>query len=78
MLDSSSLLRPPYTLFAFGMFLLLLAVVYTYTGKAWIRFHSWVYRADEPKRYWLEVATYYLLGVGFVGYFLYKVYGLPN
>jgi len=71
-------LRPPYTLLTFGMFLLFLAVVYTYTGKAWIRFHGWVYRAEEPKRYWLEVAMYYLGGVGFVGYFLYKVFGLSN
>ncbi len=78
MSDKFWLLKPPYTLFTFGMFLLFLAVVYTYTGKAWVRFHGWVYRAEEPKRYWLEVAMYYLLGVGLIGLFLYKVHGLSN
>ena len=72
------LLRPPYTLFAFGMFVLFLAVIYTYTGKAWSRFRGWVYRAEEPRRYWLEVAMYYLLGFGVVGYFLYEVSGLSH
>jgi len=57
---------------AFGMFLLFLAVVYTYIGKAWIRFHGWVYRADRPKRYWLEVIMYYLGGIGLIGLFLYS------
>lgn len=28
--------------------------------------------------FWWQVALYYLLGVGFTGYFLYKVYGLSN
>jgi hypothetical protein len=65
-------------LFIFGMFLLLLAVVYTYTGKAWIRFHGWVNRAEDPKRYWLEVSAYYLGGIGFIGYTLLKVCGLWN
>lgn len=73
MSDVKSLLSPPYTLLVFGMFLFFLGVVYTYTGKAWIRFHGWVYRAEEPKRYWLEVALYYFLGVCFIGYFLYKI-----
>ncbi len=53
------------------MFLLLLAVVYTYLGKAWVRFQGWVSRAEEPKRYWSEVITYYLLGGCLIGYFVY-------
>jgi hypothetical protein len=65
-------------LFIFGIFLLLLAVVYTYTGKAWIRFHGWVNRAEDPKRYWLEVSAYYLGGIVFIGYTLLKVCGLWN
>jgi hypothetical protein len=78
MSDPFWLLRPPYTLFTFGMFLLLLAVVYTCTGKAWIRFHGRVYRADEPKRYWLEVVMYYLLGVGFIGLFFCQVHAFSK
>lgn len=71
-------LNPPYSLLTFGIFLLFLAAIYTYTGKAWIRFHGWVNRVEEPKRYWLEVATYYLLGVGLIGLFLYKVHAFQN
>jgi len=73
MSDPFWFLRPPYTLCTFGVFLIFLAVVYTYTGKAWMRFHGWVYRAEEPKRYWEEVATYYFLGVCFIAYFFWKV-----
>jgi hypothetical protein len=57
----------------FGIFLLFLAVVYTYTGKAWVRFHGWVYRADRPKRYWLEVVMYYIADIALIGLFLYNV-----
>jgi uncharacterized membrane protein len=67
-------LKPPYTLFDLGVFLLFLGAVYTYIGKAYVRFSGWVYRADEPKRYWLEVATYYLGGVVCIGLFFIEVY----
>jgi hypothetical protein len=42
------------------------------------RFGRVVYRAKEPKQFSSLVAMYYLGGLGFVGYFLYKVYGLSN
>lgn len=51
------------------------AVVWTCTGKAWIRFHGWVYRSENSKRYWLETAAYYLVAVFFFVIFLYKAYG---
>ena len=71
-------LKPPYTLLIAGIFVLFLAFIYTCAGKAWIRAGGWVYRAHEPKRYWSEVVTYYLIGVGLIGLFLFAVYGLPN
>ncbi|HXR37518.1 MAG TPA: hypothetical protein VN776_00410 [Terracidiphilus sp.] len=49
------------------------ASVFTYTGKAWVRFQGWVYRAKEPKWFWWEVALYYLCGVGLIGYAFYLV-----
>jgi hypothetical protein len=71
--------RPtPYVLLIFGVISVFAAVVWTCTGKAWIRFHGWVYRAEEPNRFWLEVVTYFLIGVCFIGYFLYEVYGLSH
>ena len=71
--DAFWLLKPPYGFFTFGMLVLFLAVVYTITGKAYVRFQGWAYRAKEPKRYWGEVVTYYLLGAGLIGLFLYEI-----
>jgi hypothetical protein len=65
-------LRPPYGLLIFGVFSLFLAVVGTCTGAAWARSGRVVYRAKEPKQFWSLVAMYYLGGLCFVGYFLYK------
>jgi hypothetical protein len=78
MSDPFWFLKPPYTLLDAGMFVLFLAAIYTYTGKAYIRFHGWVYRADEPKRYWLEVVAYYVVGVGLIGLFLYSFNAFSN
>jgi len=49
------------------------ATVWTCMGKVWVRFNGWVYRANEPRSFWWEVALYYLGGVCFIGYFLSKV-----
>ena len=78
MSDPFRFLSPPYVLFTVGMVFLLAAVVYTYTGKAWIRFHGWVYRAEKPKRFWLEVVTCLLLGLGLIGLSLCKIHGLSK
>ena len=48
------------------------AVVWTCTGKARTRFHSWVYRAQEPLVFWLVVATYYLGALLFIGLYLHQ------
>lgn len=71
-------LRPPYGLLIFGLFSLVMAVAGTCTGEAWAKFGVVVYRDERPKQFWLLVASYYLGGLGFIGYFLYKVYGLSN
>ena len=68
-------LRPPNGLLMFGVFLLFLAVSGTCTGKAWAYFGQVVYRDEEPKKFWSLVASYYLVGLGLIGHFLYKVYG---
>lgn len=71
-------LKPPYGFFTFGMFLLFLAVVYTFTGKAYVRFQGWVNRSEQPKRYWSEVTMYYLLGIGSIVLFLYEIHAFSN
>ena len=60
-----------YGLLAFGIFLIVQGVVYTYTGKAYARFHGWVYRQEDPKGFWLEVGGAYVLGLGLIGIFVY-------
>ena len=77
-LDFKSLLKPPYIFGILGAVSLSVAVVFTCTGKVWVRFNGWVYRAEKPGTFWGEVAVYYLGGVWFLGYFLYKVYGASN
>jgi hypothetical protein len=66
-------IRSPYLFLIIGGISLTAALVWTCTGKAWTRFHGWVYRAEEPKRFWLEVAMDCLIGVAFIGIFLYLV-----
>jgi len=58
--------------------LIFLAVVGTCPGEAWARFGRVVYRAKEPPQFGWLAAMDGLGGLGFVGYFLYKVYGLSN
>jgi hypothetical protein len=68
--------RPSYGLLFFGIFIFLLAVVGTCTGKAWARFGRVVCRAREPKQFWWLIAMYYLGGVCLVAYYLYEVYSV--
>ena len=74
--DLQLLLRSPYFSLIVGVISFSLGTVWTCTGRAWIRFHGWVYRAEEPTDFWFVVAMYYLIGVFLIGYFLYKAYGL--
>ena len=66
-------MRPPYLFLILGTASILVAVVFTCTGKAWVRFHGWVYRAKEPGWFWYEVAVDYIIGACFIGYFLFKI-----
>jgi hypothetical protein len=72
------LLRPPNVFLTVGVISMSAATFFAYTGKVWCRFSGWVYRDKEPRVFWGEVAAYFLVGVFFVGYFLYKVSELSN
>jgi hypothetical protein len=76
--DLHSLLRPPYIFLILGIISLSVGVISTCTGVTWARYGRVIYRAQEPKQFWCDVAVCYLGGVWFIGYFLYKVYGLSN
>jgi len=66
-------LRPPYIFLILGVISLCVGVVSTCTGVTWARFGQRVYRAEEPRQFWEDVVTCYLIGLCFIGYFLYKV-----
>jgi hypothetical protein len=71
--DLNSLLKPPFIFLILGIFFTSAAVVYTCMGKVWVRFNGWVYRTEEPRVFWGEVIVYYLGGLLFLGYFLYRI-----
>jgi len=69
------LLTPPYIFLILGVVSISAAAVFTCTGKVWVRFNDWVYRAKEPRWFWWEATLDYLIGICFMGYFLYMIYG---
>jgi hypothetical protein len=56
-----------------GILFLFPAVAGTFTGKAFAPHRGWDYRAERPNEFWLDVALFYLGGIGFILYFLYLV-----
>jgi hypothetical protein len=78
MSDLGFLLTPPYVFLILGLGCLSAAVAFTCTGRVWVRLNGWIYRAKEPRWFWWEVAIYYVGGLSFVGYFLFKLSELAN
>jgi RsiW-degrading membrane proteinase PrsW (M82 family) len=56
-----------------GIVLLVMAVVFTLTGESLERYHGIVYRAEEPKRFWWNVAMFFLGGIFFFALYLYNI-----
>ena len=73
MSDPFWLLKPPYIFLILGVISISAAVVFTCTGRVWVRFNGWVYRTKEPRSFWGEVAAYFLVGLFFIGYFLFEI-----
>ncbi len=55
-----------------------MAVAGTCFGKLPGRFGYVGSRAKDPKQYWSALAMYYLGGIGFIGYYLYKIGAFSN
>jgi hypothetical protein len=64
--------NPPLYILILGFIAIVAAVVFACTGKVWVRFNGWVYRAKEPGSFWGEVAAYFLGGLFLVVYFLFE------
>ena len=67
---------PPYALLGFGMFFFAVAVFGTCTGKIWGRNGEIARRTKDSKTFWLGIVSYSVVGIGLVGLYFYKVYGL--
>jgi hypothetical protein len=78
MSDPFWFLDPPQVWLTSGMFVTSLAAGFTYIGKVSDHSFGWIERVKDPKGYWLALAAYYLLGLGLIGVYLYKVYGVSN
>jgi hypothetical protein len=79
LLMPDSFLRTPYGLLMAGVFSLLLAVASMLTGQSFAgRGGHTTNRSEDPKGFWWNVGSWFLIGVCLIGYYLYKVDGLPN
>lgn len=76
--DFNSLMRLPYLFLVLGVIAISAAAIFTFTGKVWVRFNGWVYCTKEPRVFWAEVAAYFLVGICFIGGFLFTVAGLSR
>jgi hypothetical protein len=54
--------------------MLVMAVGGSVAGKLPGRFGEVSSRAKNPGQYWSALAIYYLTGIGFLGYYLYKMH----
>jgi hypothetical protein len=69
----SYLIDQQHRLLLVGILLLVFAVVFTLTGETVERHRGMVYRAEEPKRFWWDVAWFYLGGIFFIALYLFHI-----
>jgi hypothetical protein len=69
----SYLIDKRHRLLLIGILLLLFAVAATVTGQSLERFGKMVTRAENPNRFWRNVAFFYVAGLLCVGIFLYQI-----
>jgi hypothetical protein len=49
-----------------------MTAVFALCGEAFERYHGFVYRAEEPKRFWWVVVGYFIAGLCFIVLYLYQ------
>jgi hypothetical protein len=67
-------IQSPYVFLTLGVIFSSLSVLWICTGKASTRYR-WVYRIQEPQKFWRVIAIYLVGSALFFGIFFYKVYG---
>jgi hypothetical protein len=74
MFSSVSFLDGPYAYLGIGIAFLSAGLVWTYTGEVWTNFGRVVYRAEQPKEFWVAVIAFYLIGALFTASFVFQIY----
>ena len=59
------------TFLIMGTVLMVMALIFTLTGRCFERFQGIINRAEDPKAFWQSVTVYYLLGLLSLGFYLY-------
>jgi len=65
------LMARQHTLLILGTVLMVMALIFTLTGKCLVRYQGIINRAEDPKAFWQSVAVYYLLSLLCLGLYLY-------
>jgi hypothetical protein len=60
-----------HTFLMLGTVLVAVALIFTLTGRCLVKYKGIISRAKDPKGFWQGVAEYYLLGLLFLGLYLY-------
>jgi hypothetical protein len=60
-----------HTSLILGTVLVVMALIFTLTGKCLVKNQGIINRAEDSKTFWQTVAVYYLLGLLFLGLYLY-------
>ena len=60
-----------HTFLLLGATLMVMALIFTLTGRSLERFQGIISRAKHPKEFWQSVAVYYLLGLLCLGLYAY-------
>jgi|CZKD01.1.fsa_nt_gi hypothetical protein len=63
-----------HTSLILGIVLMGMALIFTLTGRCLVKYRGIVKRAEDPKTFWQNIALYCLLGLFFLGLYLYTAY----
>ena len=61
------------TFLIMGIVLMGVTLISTLTGTCLVKYRGFVYRAEEPKEFWQNVALYCILGLISLGLYLYTL-----
>ena len=67
------LLARHYTFLIMGIVLMVMTLIFTLTGTCLVKYRGIVHRAEDPKKFWQNIALYFLLGLVSLGLYLYTV-----